>query len=629
MSFTSTPKRSRVGSVLQSVSFLVVFMLALFPSGAHAQQKWYIHGELGDDSNSGLSSAAPLRTLHRFELATGRGEVEDRSEVLMAGTFRESLILNMDFAAPARTLTFRQWTENDPNVANLKLSQAVLRGDKPVRGWTRAGKTHRYVATVPAGLALASVVWNWDVNIDNRGRHLAHLVPVTSIALVETTPYSWFYTGTQLHINVSSASGEDVNPGNGEVAYVPYGENGGLTISRGVGCVIQGLHSYLWLNDFQGSYGFSQEHSVNGSIVECVTVDTSHHGIGFTGETGEGNSIIGCVVSGLMGLRVDNTADAFGFLSSGNTINSGLIEDCIAHCYSLMRPDGQPLNPSRNIHGFRCGTSSQGQFIRNLDIRRLTVYSYFPACGDRSTPFRITDAAPPTNPLDPSTYGVRFDQLRVERGGVVLISGDGAHASFVNSTIDLSDCARRNQQYTGAFSTNFGFFANNHVLLKNSRVIANVDDSNGAFWVGCVFMLKRGLSLYLVDSAVDEVGMRTRGSTATMFRWFDTMGRLYVRGTTFTFRYPFGVKRLCMGDTAVAPVGRDFDFCRYVGLSNGPYYTEWYGPSFGLPDIRSEAAWLSNDIGDTNGTASAGGLISPSGSTVAPGSDEHEDDRPR
>jgi hypothetical protein len=84
-----------------------------------------------------------------------------------------------------------------------------------------------------------------------------------------------------------------------------------------------------------------------------------------------------------------------------------------------------------------------------------------------------------------------------------------------------------------------------------------------------------------------------------------------------------------MGDTAVAPVGRDFDFCRYVGLTNGPYYTEWYGPSFGLPDIRSEAAWLSNDIGDTHGTASAGGLISPSGSTVTPGSDEHEDDRPR
>lgn len=596
--------------------------------GAFAQQTWYIHAEAGDDLNSGLSSDAPLRTLHQFELATGQGRVQDGSEVLLAGTFRESLILNMDFAAPARTLTFRQWTELDQNAATLKLSQAVLRGDKPIRNWVRAGTTNRYVAPAPTGLSLASVIWNWDTTIDNRGRHLGHLRPVTSTAMVESTPYSWYYSGTELHINVSPTLGKNLNPGSGEVAYVPYGENGGLTIARGVGCVVRGLHSYLWLNDSQGSYGFSQEHSVNGAFIDCVTIDTSHHGIGFTGQTGDGNRIIGCVVSGLMGLRVDNSADAFGFLSGGNAINSGLVEDCVAHCYSLMRPDGSALNPARNIHGFRCGTSGLGQLIRNLVVRRLTVYSYFPECGPRSTPFRIGDAAPPTDPLDPETYGVRFENLNVERAGMVMVSGLGAHASFVNSKFDLSDCSRRGLQYTGAFTTNFGLSQNNHVLLKNSRVLADVDEPNGPFWVGSVFMLQRGLSLYLVDSAVDEVGMRTRGSTATMFRWFDTNGRLYTRGTTFAFRYPFGVKRLCMGDSAVVPAARDFDLCRYLGLSGGPIYTEWYGPSFGLPDIRTEAVWLTNELGDHNGTASGVGPLAPSSFTVTPGASENEDDAP-
>ena len=609
---------------------LIAAVLMLWASpAAFGQQLWYIHAEDGDDANSGHTADAPFRTIERFIQATGEGDVQDGSEVLLAGTFRESFIINMLFAGDARRLTVRQWLDTDPGSASLKLPQAVLRGDKLAKGWTRAGTTDRYTATVPQGLWLASVVWNWDINVDLYGRHRGHLTPVTSIAAVEVTPYSWFYAGTTLHVNVTAPKGPHTNASNGQVAYVPYGENGGVTIANGVGCVVKGIHTYLWLNDVSGSYGISQEHSTNGLIVDCVTRDTSHHGIGYTGATRDGNRIAGCVVSGLMGLRVDNNADAFGFLSSGNAINSGSVEECTAHCYSLLTPSGTPLNPQRNIHGFRCGTTRMGQFISGFEVNGLTIYSYYPECGQISTAIRLEDTRPPTDPLDPASYGVKFDRLRIVRGGYQNFSGENGHASFVNSNFDMTDCSRRGLQGSGAITCNFGLVSNNKILMKNSRIIANVDHPNGPFWTGAVFMLQTGLSLYLVDSVVDEVGLRARGSTAAMFGWFNSQGRVFARGTSFTFRYPFGLKRLCFRDGTVTQPGRDFDSCRYVGLSAGPYYTEWYGPAFGLPDIRTQAGWFSSALGDLNGTASNGGPVAPASSSVNPGANENEDDETR
>ncbi len=616
---------SHVLSKSRWLSSLVAVLCLLIAPVAFGQQTWFIHAEEGNDGNSGLTSSAPLRTLNSFVEKTLVREVEPGSQILLSGTFREALVINMRFAQPAQGLTFRQWTEQDPNVLNLKLTQAVVRGDKVAAGWVRAGTTNRYTCTIPAGLLLASVVWNWDIDVDLHGRHRGHLRRAVSPQAVETTPFSWYYSGTTLHINVTRASAEHTNPNNGQVGYVPYGDNGGLTVSEGVGCVIQGIHAYLWLNDLTGSYGFSQEHSTNGRIIDCVTRDTSHHGVGFTGATGPGNRIIGCTVSGLMGLVGDNSADAFGFLSSGNAITSGSVEYCIAHCYSLLTPEGTALNPQRRIHGFRCGTTNLGQFISGFDVRGLTVYSYYPECGPYSTPVRVDDALPPSNPLDPATYGVRFDGLRVERGGYLNNSSANGHASFVNSWLDFSDCARRGLQGAGAIATGFGLVANNKVLIKNSRILANVDHPKGRFYAGFVFTLQTGLSLYLVDSRVDEVGFRARGSTGVMFGWYSSQGSVYVRGSSFAFRNPFGEKRLCAYDADVSPARRDFDRCRYLGMSAGNSFTDWLG----LPGIRTQEGWLAAEPGDPNGVASATGLIGPASATVTPGASENDDDRRR
>jgi len=586
---------------------------------------WFIHAEEGNDSNSGVTSSAPLRTLNSIIERMVAREVLPGSQILLSGTFREALFINMLFAGPAQGLTIRQWTPDDPNSRNLTISQAVVRGDKIASGWVRAGTTNRYACTISSDLSLASVVWNWDIDVDLYGRHRGHLRRAVSPQAVETTPSSWFYSGTTLHINVTRAGAEHTNPNNGEVGYVPYGANGGITISNGQGCIVQGIHAYLWLNDITGSYGISQEHASNGRVINCVTRDTSHHGIGYTGVTGPGNQIIGCVVSGMMGLLGDNSADAFGFLSSGNAITSGSVERCVAHCYSLLTPEGTALNPQRRIHGFRCGTTNLGQFISGFDVRGLTVYSYYPECGPYSTPVRVDDALPPTNPLDPSTYGVRFDGLRVERGGYLNNSSANGHASFVNSWFDFSDCSRRGLQGAGAIATGFGLVANNKVLIKNSRILANVDNPNGLFYGGFVFTLQTGLSLYLIDSAVDEVGFRARGSTGVMFAWYDTHGSIYARGTSFAFRNPFGLKRLCANDAGVSPAKRDFDACRYLGMSSGASFTDWLG----MPDIRTQEGWLSAEPGDPNGVGGATGLLAPTSATVTPGASENDEDRAR
>ena len=114
-----------------------------------------------------------------------------------------------------------------------------------------------------------------------------------------------------------------------------------------------------------------------------------------------------------------------------------------------------------------------------------------------------------------------------------------------------------------------------------------------------------------------------------MFGWYNPNGGVYARGTSFAFRYPFGQKILCRGDATVAQALRDFDACRYGGLSPGNAYCDWFGPSFGLPDIRTQEGWLGAEPGDPDGSASPMGPIEPTSAVVTPGASENDEDRRR
>lgn len=584
---------------------------------AHAQQKWYVHSELGNDNNSGRSPDAPFRTLERWKTSFYNLETTENDELLLSGTFRESLVINMSEPAKPQGLTVRGWTTADGNPRNLLLSRPVLRGDIPApNNWTRAGVSNRYTTTVGFGLWLVDVVWNWDENVDSYGRNRGHLRKVASTAAVETTPYSWCYLGNQLHVNVTPPDSAPQSPSAGMLSYVPYGPNGGITIQWPERCTIRGIDSYLWLNDISGSYGISLENALDCTVVDCRTRDTSHHGIGYTGATRSGNTLASCEVRGLMGLVGDNSGDCFGYLSYNTPLSGGRINNCTAYCYSLLDPEGAPINPQRNIHGIRCGTTSLGQFVNDLRINNLTIYSYYPLCGPYCTPLRVEDAKVPTDPLDPESYGVRFYNLRVVSGGYMNISGRNNHMAFVDCDLDFSDNARRGLYLAGAISCAPSVGQNNRVLFQDTRIKTIVDNPNGIGWPGVVVAVRSGAALKFVRTSIQESGLRLQDSTAMMFGWIDPGGSVYARDCEFRYVTSRGGRRLCWYDGQVLPAQRDFDGCRYVNIGHGNSYTEWNGPSFGLPDIRAQVGWLSHDNGDLHGQAMGPSPLAPRSETA-------------
>lgn len=575
--------------------------LSLVVAGrAQAQQTWYIHATEGSDLNTGRSPSSPFKTLARFRAAFENAETLPGAELALSGTFREDMLLN--FQDRAQGLTIRRWNASE-NPEDYPLQSPVIRGDKLLPGpFTRAGTSNMYVTEVPPGLAIEGVVWNWDSNVDLNGRHAGHLVPAASPAACANTPLSWYYTGTLLSINLTPTSQALVDPGTGVLAYVASGPNAGICLQNAQGCTINGIAAYLWLRAVDGAYGFSMEHATNSSFVNCSTIDTSHHGIGFTGTTGSGNTIDSCEVRGLMGLNGTPYADCFGFLSSGTEISNGLVTDCTAYCYGILTPDRKQLRPERSVSAFLCGTTyTPNVYVRGLLVERLNVY-IFPEGGRYAVPCRYADILPPTDVNDPATYSLRFESMNVFNGAAHILSGLNSHAAYVDCTFDLSRASALGFYNSGAITCQVASGPVNHTLFKRCTIDTNVDHPNGLFWNSIVVGVAGGNDLRFIETSINEIGLRLRGSTANMFYYLDGGGKVFARDSKFTYANTRGVRRLCANDPFVQPPNRDFDACRYTNVSSANY-TQWYGPSFGYPgDIRSATGWLLFDAGDNHGT---------------------------
>jgi hypothetical protein len=137
------------------------------------------------------------------------------------------------------------------------------------------------------------------------------------------------------------------------------------------------------------------------------------------------------------------------------------------------------------------------------------------------------------------------------------------------------------------------------------------------------------MDLRLDGCTVEEIGFRVRGSTGVMFGWYDPGGAIRARDTTFIYANSFSERTLCKGDGQVLPARRDFDRCRYINLSPGPVYTDWFGPDYSLPDIRDAAGWFNAEPGDPNGSGSDEATPPVAGSNVRSGFRENSDDQPR
>lgn len=585
----------------------VLALAMVLVASAMAQNTWFVNAETGDDAATGKTPTAAFRTLARFKVLFDAGQVGPNETLVLAGTFRESMLLNFSSQPQSQGLTIRRWTSQDDPIG-LSAGNPVVRGDTPVAGWARVGQTLRWTAAVQPGLEIESVVAGWDNSVDSLGRRYGHLRRVPSAGECEQTAGSWHYEGVTLSVNLGTE--DATSPDQVGVGYVARGGNAGICLQWADGVTVNGIDAYLWLNSRTGTYGLSMENARNSRFINCRTRDTSHHGIGFTGATGNGNQIINCDAGGLMGLAddVDPTGDVFGMLSDGTSMSGAVISGSTAHCYSLLDVFGRALNPQRTIHGVRAGTNRHPTArVNGLEIVDCTIVHYGWDGGQFSTPVRLSDGAMPTNPEDPATFGVVLRRTTVINGGVIHMIGMGFNAAFVDCDIDLSRASMLGLWPSGAVVAGVPLGPTNSVLFKECRIRTNVDNPNGAFWNSVVFGLRGGTNLYLDATRVTESGLRRQNQQATMFFWLDAQGSVRARQSRFEYANARGIRRLCGNDASVFPFLRDFDGCNYTGLSNGTVYTQFFGPTFGLPDIRTAAGWLSNEIGDINGVA-VGGL---------------------
>jgi|GEM_PF-4059965 len=584
----------------------VVHAAALFAAywttacAAVAQTVWYVHPTEGDDSNPGDSPNAPFRTLDRMAIAFSAGNVQSGDRVALTGVNRGSLFANLEFPSLITDITVGPW-DLDVNPRNLPLSSPVVRGDLPLPGtFTRVPETNRFVTALAETRVIESVTWNWDIAVDRNGRHFGHLKPAADVDECNRTPFSWFYDGATLSVNITPAGNSAVDPAGGTVTYVPRGPNGGITLQRAINCRITGITSMLWLDTLNGSYGISMEHASNSVIENCVTRDTSHHGIGFTGFTGPGNAIRNCIGWGLAGLSVDPNGDMFGYLTNDTSLDGAEIENCSAHCYVLLTPEIQSLYPNRSVHGLRCGTTSGVNQVEGLDINSLSVY-FYPQSGPYGTPIRVQDAAPPSDPSQFQTYAVRVRNMRVVNGAWQYIGGEGANVAFLACEFDLTQCSAKGHYLAGAISTgNWVGPTPNHALFQDCRIRANVLHPNGRYWSGIFVALSSGADLRFQGCRITETARRVNGATGAMFYWIDPAGKLTVNDSIVRFDSMTGERALCKGDAFVPVVRRSFQNTRYHNLSRSIHLTEWY-LGVGQPDIRTRSGWLANAAGDPLG----------------------------
>lgn len=584
------------GSKLLAV---VVSVFAAMP--VFAQTVWYVHPTDGDDANSGTSPSAPFRTLARLTAAFENGDVHSGDEVALTGENRGSLVVNLDFPVPISNITVRRW-ENDANPRNLQLSNPVVRGDVLFpSSFAQVLGRNRFTTPLNVQNIVESVTWNWDTAVDRKGRHFGHLIRVNSTTECDNTPYSWYYNGSTMSVNVTPTGSPTVDPSAGVVTYVPRGPNGGITLQSARGCLISGIECELWLNTLGGAYGISCEHASDTVIENCITRDTTHHGVGFTGFTGANNTIRNCQVWGLSGLSIDPNGDCFGYLTNDTDLSGARIEGCTAHCYIIMTPLQQSLFPDRSAHAFRTGTTNGSHLIRDLLVVNLSAY-YYPQSGPAPQVVRIADAETPADPSQFSSYAVRVQGLRTYSGSQQYIGGRYGSVAFLDCNFDLTQCGAKGFYNTGAISTgNWVGPDSNYALFQDCSIRTNVVHPNGRFWVGLVTGITAGADLRFQGCKITETGRRVNGSTGAMFVWFDGVGgNLTVKDSIIRFESMTGERLLCKGDANIYPNRRKFQRDTYYNLSRTSALTEWF-PGAPQPDIRWRPGWLANTAGDPFG----------------------------
>jgi len=221
--------------------------------------------------------------------------------------------------------------------------------------------------TLPTSMTASNVrrclIYN-DVGSAYDGSPMAELDLVASLALVASTPNSYFIDGARLcSMNFTNNFGivqngtsgmrldsDSSGAGAGVSIVVEAASdttkgtapNALLCLQRPVGTIVRGLNARGPARTSSGEYPISMETATNGVFEDCTVAIGGHHFIGHTG--GGGGVGVGNVHRRIHGVRhVGPIGGAFACFSMlADTVTSCFIEDCVFESGAALNPQGLP-----------------------------------------------------------------------------------------------------------------------------------------------------------------------------------------------------------------------------------------------------------------------------------------------
>lgn len=374
---------------MRKVSHALLALLAsvILAVAAPAQVTLYVDALNGNNGNAG-TALLPKKTIAGAVSAGFGSNHGDR--LFLSGTFRENIKLDAK-----NNLFIGQWAGKP---------QAVLRGDTVVAAgsWTSEGGDI-YRVDLSAGSALnqvdnfkeavASVVVDWDKNIDTLGRHFGHLRRAQSAADCTASENTWWYDyngsqgwGTARRLKIHLAAGDvlanltvawcraNVNGIEiGTPTYTTYPTWGAYAGTNVNGLVIDGLHTYLWcdsgyrqnkppssgVGDDGSAYGagnpvgtVSIGYSIRGAdcvdseFRNIVSIDSGYHGPSYVGDACRFNVLRDIQIWG--GAPNTNAGNSSTVFYSGPGLGTSNIIGCRgyrvrAFKYTFLGRDGKPV----------------------------------------------------------------------------------------------------------------------------------------------------------------------------------------------------------------------------------------------------------------------------------------------
>jgi hypothetical protein len=395
--------------------------LAMALCAAATATTWYADAGAAVDGDG--SAGLPWNTLAHL------AAVQSGDTLYLAGSFHEKILIN-----GVADLTIRTWPGGTP--------RAMIRGDRPVPTalwWPTAGGG--YWTQLDSGLAIASVVWNWDENLTveqppREPRHFGHLHQRFSQGQVEANPGSWYYDASTGHLFVSTppvvgALAPDVGD-----TYAWCAGGNAIMLLNATGCDVGDLDIALY-SEFAGSRGYGVLLGGGGvgpwnNTVHDMTIwDCGYHAVGFVDRAGDGNVMRNIVSKGqnTNGTTVSNPFVYFT-IRDATTGNAG--EGLIHHAYTLLDFEGQKLRQPARFVTLNSHTDTIAR-ITDLAWRSVSAFTYDPE--DIVGLIGSNHAVAATDPADPETYPVRvYDS--VVRTPRQLLETSGSDIAFIRTEFD-------------------------------------------------------------------------------------------------------------------------------------------------------------------------------------------------